>query len=144
MYDGVPEALTDLAGAGFRLALATSKPTPFAERIVTHFGLAHFFGFVSGATMDGSRSHKTDIIDHALASLGQDAGTAVMVGDREQDVRGALASGVRSIGVGWGYAEPGELEQAGAGEIVATPAALVEALKNLDVTAGSQSLPRPT
>ena len=40
-----------------------------------------------------------------------------MVGDRSHDVDGAAANGVPTIGVGWGYAEPGEL--AGARLVVA-------------------------
>ena len=35
-----------------------------------------------------------------------------MVGDRSHDVEGAIANGVPAIGVGWGYAEPGELADA--------------------------------
>jgi phosphoglycolate phosphatase len=131
VYDGVRQALEELMGRSIRMAVATSKPTAFAERILTHFDLARYFDFVSGATMDGSRSHKTDIVDFALMSLGESPSGAVMVGDRAQDVVGARASGVRSIGVRWGYAEPGELEAAGAGQIVETPASLVSALNSL-------------
>ena len=131
VYDGVRQALEELMGRSIRMAVATSKPTAFAERILTHFDLARYFDFVSGATMDGSRRHKTDIIDFALMSLGESPSGAVMVGDRAQDVVGATASGVRSIGVRWGYAEPGELEAAGAGQIVETPASLVTALNSL-------------
>jgi phosphoglycolate phosphatase len=35
-----------------------------------------------------------------------------MVGDRSHDVEGAIANGVPAIGVGWGYADPGELADA--------------------------------
>jgi phosphoglycolate phosphatase len=38
VYDGIPEALAALAAVPVRLALATSKPTLFAQRIVEHFG----------------------------------------------------------------------------------------------------------
>ncbi len=51
-----------------------------------------------------------------------------MVGDRAQDVAGARALGLPSIGVTWGYAEPGELEAAGADQVVGTPQELVNAL----------------
>jgi len=34
VYEGVPEALAALAAVPLRLAVATSKPTPFAQRIV--------------------------------------------------------------------------------------------------------------
>lgn len=128
VYNGVREALGALTAASLCLAVATSKPTPFAERILTHFGLAEHFELVAGATLDGARRKKVDIINFALTTLAVDAPNAVMVGDRAQDIVGARAHGIRSIGVRWGYAEPGELEVAEADLIVATPAELAEAL----------------
>jgi len=128
VYEGVQEALQALATVPFGLAVATSKPTPFAERIVRHFGLDEHLNLIAGATLDCSRRAKADIIRFALSSLGVDSADAVMVGDRAQDVSGARAVGLPSIGVTWGYAEPGELEAAGADQIVGTPGALVEAL----------------
>lgn len=127
VYEGIPAALTALAADGHRLAVATSKPTPFAERILRHFGLRDVFAVVSGATLDGTRRHKTDIVDAALAALDDPPVGSVLIGDRSQDVAGARASGVASIGVTWGYAEPGELEAAGPDAIVASPAAMVAA-----------------
>lgn len=132
IYDGIPAALDDLAASGMPLAVATSKPAQFAERILSHFALADYFSCVSGATIDGSRRHKTDVIDFALAKLGVAPAAAVMVGDRAQDVLGAAASGVRCVGVRWGYAEPGELEAAGASQILEAPSDLRSAV----VTAG--------
>ncbi len=131
VYEGVPEALAALRAAHLRLAVATSKPTLFAKRIATHFGLSEHLDLVAGATMDGARRKKADIISFALTALCIDPDDAVMVGDRAQDVFGARAHGMRSIGVAWGYAEPGELESAGADAVVTTPADLVEALLHL-------------
>lgn len=128
IYDGVEEALAALTAASLVLAVATSKPTTFAERIAVHFGLDKHLSLVAGATLDGRRRKKADIIDFALTALGTDASNAVMVGDRAQDIIGARAHGMRSIGVSWGYAEPGELEAAEADQIVATPAELVQVL----------------
>lgn len=128
VYDGITAALTALTGASFRLAVATSKPTLFAERIISYFGMAQEFELVAGATLDGSRRHKADIIQFALDSLAADATEAVMVGDRAQDIVGARVHSMRSIGVRWGYAEPGELEAVGADIIVGSPQELVSAL----------------
>jgi phosphoglycolate phosphatase len=128
VYDGIAAALTALTSASHRLAVATSKPTPFAERIVSHFGLAQEFVLITGATLDGARRHKADIIQFALDSLGARATDALMVGDRAQDISGAATHSMRSIGVRWGYAEPGELEAAGADIIVDNPTELVAAL----------------
>ena len=43
-----------------------------------------------------------------------------MVGDRRQDVLGAKAQGVESIGVLYGYSDPGELWEAGATHLVSS------------------------
>lgn len=128
VYEGIREALDALGAASARMAVATSKPTGFASRIVEHFALAQHFAFVAGATLDGSRREKRDIIGLALTSLAAVADDAVMVGDREQDIVGARVHGMRSIGVAWGYAEPGELEHAGADVIVQSPQELVKTI----------------
>ena len=47
--------------------------------------------------------------------------TAVMIGDRKHDIIGAKETGLRSIGVLYGYAAVNELEQAGADFIAKTP-----------------------
>lgn len=128
LYDGVEEALAELSSRSVQMAVATSKPTAFAERIVEHFGLEGFFEFVGGATLDGTRRHKADIISFTLSALAALPSQAVMVGDRAQDVLGARAHRLASIGVRWGYAEPGELEAAGAQQIINAPAELVSAV----------------
>jgi phosphoglycolate phosphatase len=128
VYDGIPEALAALAAVPVRLALATSKPTLFARRIVEHFGLDVHLDLVAGATLDGSRRTKADVIRFALTTLAVDPATAVMVGDREQDIVGARTMGLSSIGVTWGYAEPDELGTAGPDQLADTPQELVDAL----------------
>lgn len=43
VYEGMAEALRELAAGGAALYVATSKPRVYAERIIRHFGLdAHF------------------------------------------------------------------------------------------------------
>lgn len=131
LYDGVPALLAELAAAGATLAVATSKPQEVARPILEHFEIASWFTFVGGASLDGTRRAKVDVIDHTLAALGAAAGPrsgTVLVGDRVHDVAGARAAGIASIGVRWGYAPPGELEAAGADEIVDSIDALRTAL----------------
>lgn len=130
VYDGVPDLLRKLTNEGWRLHVATAKAEPFAVRIVERFGLAPFFGRVYGSGLDGSLLHKDALIAHALADSGACARTAVMIGDRKFDVRGARANGVPAIGVLWGYGSRAELEEAGAGAIVEKPAEVADALAN--------------
>ncbi|WP_338403988.1 HAD hydrolase-like protein [Cellulosimicrobium arenosum] len=137
LFPGIPACLTALRGAGLRLALATSKPEPMARRIAVHLGIDAYLerglDDVFGATLDGTRRSKGDVIAHALTTLGSrgvtpDAAHIVMVGDREHDVHGAAGHQIACVGVAWGYAEPGELERAGAIAVVADPAELVAVL----------------
>lgn len=128
VYAGIVAVLDDLAAAGLRLAVATSKPTVFARRILDHFDLLASFEAVWGDELDGSRRHKHLVIAAALADLRVAPVAAVMVGDRAADVIGAARCGVPFVGAGWGYGEPGELHAAGAGRIADTPAALPDLL----------------
>ena len=50
--------------------------------------------------------------------LGVTAEDCVLVGDTKYDVRGAHACGVKCVGVGYGYAAPGELEAEGADVLI--------------------------
>ena len=125
VYDGIPELLTALHEAGRTLAVATSKAEVFASSILDHFALTEYFTTVVGSELDGRRTAKSEIITEALARLDRPTAGTVMIGDRSHDVRGAVAVGVGSIGVLWGYGDDAELTAAGADSLAATPAALL-------------------
>ncbi|MDP9168347.1 MAG: HAD hydrolase-like protein [Actinomycetota bacterium] len=103
LYGGIPELLADLRAAGVRLAVATSKHEVTARRIVEHFGIDGYFDVVAGASTDGSRSSKADVVAHALVQLGPLPERLLMVGDRAHDVLGAAAHGIGTVVVEWGY-----------------------------------------
>lgn len=103
LFDGIPQLLADLRAAGVRLAVATSKAEPTARRILEHFGLAEQFDVIAGASVDGTRSSKADVVAHALDQLQPLPERVVMVGDRAHDVEGAAAHGIDTVVVGWGY-----------------------------------------
>ncbi|MGC4934892.1 HAD hydrolase-like protein [Gordonia sp. DT30] len=120
VFDGMNTVLADLDATGRTLAVATSKNESTARAILQHFGLAEHFRVIAGASDDGTRRHKPDVIAHALAQLGisLDPSThrplrpAVMIGDRSHDVEGAARFAIPTILVGWGYALPGERDAA--------------------------------
>ena len=146
VYEGIPEALKALGTAGFKLGLATSKPTVFAQRILDHFGLRDEFSVLAGSNLDGTREDKAEVIRYALAEAGFDIGSdssdvlvepqvvnraafpVTMVGDRKYDIIGAKRLGLRSVGVTYGFGSREELESAGADVIIDRPNQLVEAL----------------
>lgn len=126
-YPGIRQALQMLKEQGHRLFVATSKPEVLANEVLGHFELAEFFEQIAGATLDGSRSHKADVITYLLGLTG-DVGQTVMVGDTAFDVTGAAAHGIPTIGVAWGYGEVADMEKAGAIAIARSMEELVELL----------------
>ncbi|MCB0996215.1 MAG: HAD hydrolase-like protein [Acidimicrobiales bacterium] len=110
VYDGVAEALRCLAAAGVVCAVATSKPEPFAEAILGRADLLDAFVAVVGATLDGTRRHKLDVVTETLRRTGVAAGPDVaMVGDRSHDLDAARTCGLSGYGVRWGFGTDDEL-----------------------------------
>lgn len=121
-YQGIVELLESLRAAGITTCVASSKPEPFVQRILDHFGMAGLFDQVVGATLDEKRTAKADVIEEALVRLGMggERDAVTMVGDRAQDARGAQAAGVGFVGVTYGYGSREELVGAGAQTVVDT------------------------
>lgn len=119
LYPGIKTLLSKLKDAGKTLILATSKPEEFALTILQYFEIAQYFDYVAGASMDGSRSKKADVIAYALKKANiNDTTSLVMIGDREYDINGAAQFGIDSIGVLYGYGSYQELFEANATYIV--------------------------
>lgn len=132
-YPGVDDLLRALAAAGVSMTVATSKAEPFARSILDQHGWTDLFTEVVGDSMTGERPTKASVVGEALRRLGHPVGTdlPVMVGDRVHDVEGSAEHGLHCLGVGWGYAEPGELAAAGVERVLATPEELRVALLGL-------------
>lgn len=120
VYTGIPDMLRKLKGNRKKLAVASSKPTVFVERILEHFEIRRYFDVVVGSELDGTRTDKAEVIAEALRQLyGENAAdmeqkkkNTVMIGDRKFDVEGAKAEGVVSVAVSYGYGSMEELKEA--------------------------------
>ena len=110
VYPGVPEMLRRLKDAGFTLCTATCKPTEVVTPILEEQGIAGYFAFVGGASMDESRDTKTDVIRHVLRQPALQGKRVLMVGDRSDDMQGAANCGLDAAGVLYGYGSREELE----------------------------------
>lgn len=124
VYPGITDLLAELYAERYHLYVVTSKPTVFAQNILNHFRLAANFLCIYGSELDGRRADKSDLIAHVLEQEKIIPSEAVMIGDREHDIKGAIANGVRPIGVLWGYGSLDELTKAGASVLCETPESL--------------------
>ena len=113
-FPGMHELMGRLRKKGIKLAVATSKPRHFAQRILEKYDMQNDFDIICGSELVGTRGQKWEVIEYARSQFGIAPSEAIMVGDRKYDVIGAKKCGVPCIGVRFGYAEPGELESEGA------------------------------
>ena len=116
-FPGLKELLRELRAAGYRLAVTTSKPQVLAEELLRREELYELFDCVCGAAEEGEGNAKWQVLRRAMEKLQAPEGESVLIGDTKYDVAGAKRCGIPCIGVGYGYAAPGELEQAGADAI---------------------------
>ena len=131
VYEGFESLLQSLQSLDITLVVATSKPEPFAKKILEHFSLSHYFKVIAGSTLNETRTTKDEVITYALESLKvNDPKNTIMVGDRKHDILGAKTNGLDSIGVLYGYGDLEELQTAGADYIVSSVTELKNLLKN--------------
>lgn len=132
LYGGIADLLKRLSAIGMRIGLASSKPTVYCERILTHFGIRRYFSTVVGSEMDGSRTKKSEVVAEALMRLHaegiRERQRVVLAGDRSYDIRGAREAGIASIGVTFGFGTRSELEEASPDVIVDSPQELLNVL----------------
>ncbi|WP_309074123.1 HAD hydrolase-like protein [Paenarthrobacter sp.] len=130
LYHGVEALLHQVHSQGIPMAVATSKVEDQAIRLTRHFGLAHFFEDVCGASDALGRSRKGQVIAESLSRLqsrGVDTSRPVMVGDRIHDIQGAASLGIPTIFALWGYGEPEESAHAAA--VASSPGELLPLLQ---------------
>lgn len=128
LYDGVADTLALLRREGWRIGLASNKPTQPCEAILTQLGIRAHFEVVAGG--DAARVKKPDPghLRFALQQLGHaPAAMAVMVGDHANDVNAARGAGLAAIAVAF-ETDPARARSLGADAVLtdfrALPAAL--------------------
>lgn len=108
--EGVLSALKTLKEHGYILAMATSKPSHFADRIAEKRGFSKYFSAQVGSGMDdGYLPTKAAVIGEAMRRLGATADECLMIGDRKHDVEGARENGVDCALLRVGYASEEEI-----------------------------------
>ncbi|MBR1457485.1 MAG: HAD hydrolase-like protein [Oscillospiraceae bacterium] len=112
VFPGIRELLERLRAAGLRVGLATSKPEHLARHLLEREGLLDHFDVLCGTHGDGNDA-KWQVVERAMEALQARRESTVLIGDTKWDVAGAHRCGIPCVGVGYGYAAPGELAEAG-------------------------------
>ena len=113
-YAGLDKLLTWIRESKRPLIVTTSKLETAAVDVLTRNGLIDYFDRVIGATSDGARTTKQDVLEEFLRVYDvSDRSRAVLVGDTRFDAEGAVALGIDCIGVLYGFGTEEELRSAG-------------------------------
>jgi phosphoglycolate phosphatase len=119
-YPGMVELIHELRAVDIGITVVTLKPMPHAAEAIDIAGIGHLVGGIVAACL-AETDTKADLVSRALRDSRCLSEHAVMVGDRDQDVTGAIANGVNSIGVLWGFGSRAELTAAGCSHFAGTP-----------------------
>lgn len=121
-YEGIPEALRQLAASGCRCSILSTNSSENIARFLERHDLKLFEHIAGGSSMFGKARALRKLIKRANFELDR----VYYVGDEVRDVEAASAAGVRSIAVSWGYADRGALMAQGPNHLLDTPNQLVE------------------
>lgn len=130
--DGVPELLDDLAAAGVRLGVVSSKVAETVRLGLRAVGLDGRIDVLAGMRETAEHKPSPAPLLFAAGRLGVDPAGCVYVGDADVDVLAARAAGMASVAVTWGAGERALLEAAGAGTVVDDVAGLRSVLLPAD------------
>ena len=104
-FPGVAETLARidaLRRQGLRTAVATTKRTRTAERVLDGLRLVQHFDLVLGTEPPMPHKPAPDLLLECARRLDREPGTGLMIGDTERDVLAGRAAGMRTCGVTWG------------------------------------------
>ena len=122
LYPGIKETLEKLVSDGCLCAVCSGKPLQFVEKIVKLLNVEHLFSGLFCPGFSNRSSSKSELILEAAEHFGVTKEEMLMIGDTVFDIRSAKEAGVDSMGVTYGFSEPGELTAEGAEYIAYSPA----------------------
>ena len=117
LLPGARELLEDLHARGATVAVLTNKHGVSSRRICDHLGVTPLLRAVFGADDTAWLKPQPEFTRHALAELGADSSSALLVGDSPWDIEAAKNGGFPAWCVTTGTHTAAELSLAGADKI---------------------------
>jgi len=130
LLPGVAATLDNLAARGYRMAVATNKPSYFARRLLDALGAGGHFASVMGPDCVAHHKPHPEMVFAALAAIGLEADQALYVGDMEIDVETARNAGLPVVLVPTGSRTQTDLVDAGADLLIPAISRLLDLLED--------------
>lgn len=132
LLPGALELVRERAAAGVKLAAFTNKRGDHARRICAHLGLAPHLRGIFGAKDTPWLKPQPEFSAHALAALGAEPASTLLIGESPFDVAAARNGGFPCWAVTTGTHEAEPLREAGAARIFDGLPALHAALREAE------------
>ncbi len=104
-FEGLEDALDDLAARGCRFAVCTNKLEWLSKLLLDKLELSSRFSAICGADTFGVAKPDPAILQQTVARAGGRIASTVMVGDAGTDVGVARRANVPVVGVDFGYTD---------------------------------------
>ncbi|WP_238883820.1 HAD family hydrolase [Clostridium sp. YIM B02551] len=124
-YNGIMELLEKLSKENYKLAIVSNK----FDKAVKELNQIYFGEYIKvaiGQSEHIAKKPAPDTVYMALEELGSNTDNSIYVGDSEVDVKTAKNSGIKCVGVTWGFRGREVLEDKGADYIIDKPSELLE------------------
>lgn len=124
-YPGIPQTVSRLAQAGYRLAIVSNKGMAAVRELARHF----FGGEIEvaiGESAEVRRKPAPDAALMAMDTLKAPREATLYVGDSEVDIETARNAGIDCLSVSWGFRTRQRLADAGASWIADYPEDIFE------------------
>lgn len=123
-YPGIPEALAALKQKGIPIAVVTNKAEEAALAILAELFPEKPFDVIIGQRDNLPVKPAPEGVFLALQAMGFTPEDALYFGDSNVDMQTAQNAAIPAVGVTWGFRSREELEQAGASQIIDSPAVI--------------------
>ncbi|WP_461783577.1 HAD family hydrolase [Prosthecobacter sp.] len=123
-YSGIVEMLKTLQARGMKLGVISNKAHRFTVPMTEHFFGADVFDHILGQRTEVPRKPAPDGAHEMATFLGLRTDEMAYVGDSGIDMQFAKSSGMRAVGVRWGFRSEAELIECGADVLLSSPAEL--------------------
>jgi phosphoglycolate phosphatase len=125
-YDGIPELLEKLCGAGIKTAVLSNKPDDFTRKCVGKFFPQYRFDAVLGEQPWIPKKPDPAAAFEIARQLGFSPAFFACLGDSDIDMQTAAAAGMLPLGALWGFRSAEELNEHGAQRLLDTPLDLIK------------------
>ncbi|HPJ75405.1 MAG TPA: HAD-IA family hydrolase [Clostridia bacterium] len=127
-YDGILDLLNKVKVKGYQTAIVSNK----FDDAVKQISPKYFNSYIDVAIGESEKIKKKpapDSVYLALEKLGCDKSQALYIGDSDVDAKTASNSGLKFIGVSWGFRDKSILYELGAQTVIDHPSQLIKILE---------------